>query len=68
MIKNALILLIGFLFVAVRPAHAYLDPGTGSYITQLLIGGALGGGYLVKLYWKKIVAIFHKLQAKFKKA
>ena len=41
-------------------AHAYLDPGTGSYLFQLLIGGALGGMVAVKLYWRSIVDFFRK--------
>jgi hypothetical protein len=35
-------------------AHAYLDPGTGSYIFQLLIAGIVGLAFLVKVYWKRI--------------
>ena len=41
-------------------AHAYIDPGTGSYLFQLLIGGALGGMVAIKLYWKDIVNFFRK--------
>ncbi len=41
-------------------AHAYIDPGTGSYLFQLLIGGALGGMVALKLYWKDIVNFFRK--------
>ncbi|MHC4714975.1 MAG: hypothetical protein ACYTAN_17170 [Planctomycetota bacterium] len=39
-------------------AHAYLDPGTGSYILMMLISGVVGGAYAVKLYWKRISAFF----------
>ena len=35
-------------------AHAYIDPGSGSYLFQLLIAGALGTLYGLKHYWKKI--------------
>ena len=31
------------LLLGVRPAHAYLDPGTGSMILQLVLGGVAGG-------------------------
>lgn len=41
-----------------RPAYAYLDPGTGSYILQLLIAGLLGAAFAVKLFWKNIRAFF----------
>jgi len=44
-------------------AYAYLDPGTGSMMLQLLLGGAAGLVLLVKLYWSKLVGFF-----KFKKS
>jgi len=50
--------------VAVRDAHAYLDPGTGSYILQLLIGAFLGAMYAVKLCWSSIKMFFSRLFGK----
>jgi hypothetical protein len=50
----ALILCFGFPL----SAHAYLDPGTGSYIFQLLIAGLVGIGFVVKVYWKRIRSFF----------
>ncbi len=43
------------------PAYAYLDPGTGSYMLQLLIAGLLGAAFAVKLFWKNIAAFFKGL-------
>ena len=37
-----------------RTAHAYLDPGTGSILLQVLIGGVAGLGVIVKLYWHRL--------------
>ena len=37
---------------------AYLDPGTGSYILQLIIGALIGGLFAVKLFWNQIRAFF----------
>jgi hypothetical protein len=42
-------------------AHAYLDPGTGSYVFQLLIAGIVGLLFLVKVYWDKIKLFFARL-------
>jgi hypothetical protein len=42
-------------------AHAYLDPGTGSYVLQLLIGGLLGGLFAVGMFWRRVVAFFKRL-------
>lgn len=39
---------------------AYLDPGTGSLLIQLLIGGALGIGLAVRIFWKNIKGLFNK--------
>jgi hypothetical protein len=35
---------------------AYIDPGSGSYFFQLLIGGLLGAAVAVKLWWRRIWA------------
>jgi hypothetical protein len=43
-----------------HPAFAYLDPGTGSYIIQLLIGAAVGFGFLIKMNWNRFKALFSK--------
>ena len=32
---------------------AYLDPGTGSLIIQMLIGGLIGGAVAAKVFWKR---------------
>jgi hypothetical protein len=41
-----------------EPAHAYLDPGSGSMFLQLLLGGAAGLGIILKLYWHRVLALF----------
>ncbi len=35
-------------------AHAYVDPGTGSYLLQILIAGILGAAFAIRLYWTRI--------------
>lgn len=35
-------------------AHAYIDPGTGSYLFQLALAGLLAEGYAVRRYWRTI--------------
>ncbi|HBP87892.1 MAG TPA: hypothetical protein PKK23_21295 [Nitrospirales bacterium] len=50
----------GFLF-AFNPfldAAAYLDPGTGSMILQLLLGGIAGAAIIIKLYWRRFLNLF----------
>ena len=44
------------LWFAVFPAnaYAYLDPGTGSYVLQVLVGIFLGGIFTIKVFWGNI--------------
>ena len=44
----------------VREAHAYLDPGTGSYILQILIAGLFGALFMLKVFWGRIVGFLGK--------
>lgn len=36
------------------PAHAYIDPGTGSMLIQGLIGGVIGALFIIRMYWHKL--------------
>ena len=48
-------LALSFPTVAAPPAaYAYLDPGTGSMVLQLLLGGAVGALAILKLYWSRL--------------
>ncbi len=47
-------------YVMVRRVYAYLDPGTGSFLFQLLIGAVVSGAFLLKVYWKKVTRFFSK--------
>ena len=58
------IILAGFgLLMAERPAHAYLDAGTGSMILQVLLGGVAGGVVIFRLYWRRFLALFSSRRA-----
>jgi len=55
--KNKLVkCFIAALIIIICPiyAFAYLDPGSGSYIFQILIAGLIGSIYAIKLFWKRI--------------
>ncbi len=43
---------------AAAPAQAYLDPGTGSMLLQVLLGGIAGAIVVAKLYWKRLKRFF----------
>lgn len=38
----------------------YLDPGSGSFLIQLLIAALLGAGIALRAYWGKIKGLFGK--------
>ncbi len=42
----------------VSPAYAYLDPGSGSMLLQLLLGGVAGLVVVIKLYWHRLLVKF----------
>jgi hypothetical protein len=52
---NFLWLLIPFIIMPVNFAHAYLDPGTGSYVIQIVIGVVFGAAYTIKSYGSSIL-------------
>lgn len=35
---------------------AYLDPGAGSMLLQMILAGVLGLSYTIKIYWQRILA------------
>ncbi len=56
--------LIVFLFLAPKNVYAYLDPGSGSYLVQVVLGVVFGGLFMIKIYWNKIKSIFIKKSSK----
>ena len=57
------LVLILILLVFPEPVFAYIDPGSGSMILQLLLAGVAGLGMAVKLYWRRITGIFRRTKA-----
>jgi len=51
-----LLSMLGALLVFTRSAYAYLDPGSGSMLLQLLLGGTAGIAVIVKLYYRRFLA------------
>jgi len=46
------------MFIGTQNAFAYLDPGTGSYIIQVIIALVVGAAFSIKMFWKRIVIFF----------
>ncbi len=49
-------LIVVVLALFTQPAWAYLDPGTGSMLLQVILGGIAAVGVALKLGWHKIRA------------
>jgi hypothetical protein len=47
-----------FTLISVDTAFAYLDPGTGSMLLQVILGGIAAVGVAIKLYWHKLRVAF----------
>ena len=55
--------LSGVLFSELSSKAAYLDPGSGSFLIQLLIAGVAGLGIAIGASWNKIKRWFKKGKA-----
>lgn len=55
------LLWVAFSFMLLPNAHAYVDPASGSYVFQVLIGVFVGIGLAVKIFWRKISNLFLRL-------
>lgn len=40
-----------------RAAFAYLDPGTGSLILQVIVGGVAAAAVGVKIFWSRLLTL-----------
>lgn len=50
------IVLTAVWFLSFAPsAYAYLDPGTGAMLVQLILGGVAGVAVIAKLYWRRFL-------------
>ena len=52
--NKKIIIIVLFIFTFAFNTHAYIDPGTGSYIVQVVIAAILGAAVTLKVFWTKI--------------
>jgi hypothetical protein len=53
-----------FLMGPYIPKQLYLDPGSGSFILQLLLASIFGALFVVKAFREKIKSLFRRLVGK----
>lgn len=54
--KTFFILTLVALILCSSPVWAYLDPGSGSMLLQVILGGLAAVGVVLKMYWYRIKA------------
>jgi hypothetical protein len=47
-------LALAWVLLLPSPASAYLDPGSGSFILQILAAALLGAGVAIRMQWRRI--------------
>jgi drug/metabolite transporter (DMT)-like permease len=52
------------LFILPAQAHAYLDPGTGSYLLQIALAAIVGTLFAIRLFWGRIKSFLRNLFSK----
>jgi len=50
--------------IVVLRSHAYLDPGSGSLLLQILLGSLLAIGIALRVFWKHIVSLTNRILGK----
>ncbi len=57
-LARTLLLAAAVAIMVIPSAAAYLDPGTGAVLWQVLVSSLLGAVFAVKLFWRRIKDFF----------
>jgi hypothetical protein len=60
-------MLVVLLLTTPDPLPAYVDPGSGSFLVQMLIAGVLGASVTLKTFWKQIKSYFRRSDSSIQK-
>jgi hypothetical protein len=55
--RKWILLLMAVALICIAPprnVHAYIDPGTGNYLLQILLAAMFGALFALKIFWSKI--------------
>ena len=66
MIRKAKLLIVVFL-ISTFWCYGYIDPGTGSYMVQILIAAFVALSLGIKVFWKNIKQFFGRFFSRDKK-
>ena len=55
-------LILGLLWVvSTKAAHAYMDPGTGSFLIQILLASLFASMFALKVFWQRFTGRLAKI-------
>ncbi len=63
-LRTILVVLFSVYLIFPQTVYAYLDPGTGSYVLQIIIASLVGAMFAIKIFWHKINIFFKNLFSK----
>lgn len=55
-LPEVLFAMLAWTVVLAAPAQAYIDPGTGNFIFQLMLGTIVGAVATFKIWWSRVLA------------
>ncbi len=56
-----ILIILPLLMLVPSPSYAYLDPGTGSMVLQIILGGIAGLALFGRIFWRKLrTSLFSK--------
>ncbi len=53
-----------YLILMTKNAFAYIDPGTGSYVIQIVLAVLFGSLFMLKTYWKMVKTFLRNIFSK----
>lgn len=56
--------LVALIILNTKPAYAYLDPGSGSYLIQMIIAGTIAVGATMTVTRERLVSMIRKILKK----
>ena len=59
--SGPVVMLLAVLLASEGSAYAYIDPGTGSYVTQVLVAAIVSVGFVVRAYWSRLTDACRRL-------
>jgi hypothetical protein len=63
---SAVLILSLMWVVSTKDAHAYLDPGTGSFLLQIMLASLFASMFALKVFWQRFTGRLSRILAFFK--